>query len=351
VSAATDLSPTAVGFRGLVLTRPRRAAPRRAVLRALTKRGPEKLPDNRARPIRLRWVNAFDAPAITAFGWFASGWFRALVRLWFLFLLTSCSEGSGAGSSAPSEASSGLPIPSVAPLPSPSAVPSATASPPAPEFVPLFDGQTLNGWSVNRSDGDGLPAEQIFTVDADGIHVYAGAEQGSVQPPATLTTTREYSRYVLEFEYKWGTNRFGERAETERDAGVLYHVHTNVSAVWPPSLEMQMGTSELGGRWVTGDAFILGGFTRAVINGQVATEGRFTTSVLAERPHGEWNQLRLRVDGADSARYELNGLELNQLGSFEKWEVERYVPLDRGAIALQAEYAELWYRNVRIQEL
>lgn len=226
---------------------------------------------------------------------------------------------------------------------------SATESP--PEFVSLFDGKSLTGWSINRGEGEGLPAEQIFTVDDVGIHVYAAAEQGSAQPIASLTSEREYSRFVLELQYKWGTNRFGERSETERDAGVLYHVHTDVTRVWPPSLEMQLGTSALDGRWVTGDVFILGGITQAVVNGQVANEGRFRTTVLAEKPQGEWNQLRLEVDADKQAIYELNGIVLNQLQTFKKKVGEEYVTLDRGKVALQAEYAELWYRNVRIAEL
>lgn len=217
--------------------------------------------------------------------------------------------------------------------------------------VALFDGQTLAGWQVARAEGEGLPAEQIFTVDAEGIHVYAGAAQGSAQPIATLVTELEYGHFVLEFEYKWGQNRFGERSDTARDAGVLFHVHTNVSQVWPPSLEMQMGTSDLDGRWVTGDAFILGGSTRATVQGQVATEGRFRTTVRAEKPEGQWNQLRLTVNGSESASYELNGTELNSLGPFEKDMGGAWVPLERGRIALQAEYAELWYRNIRIREL
>jgi hypothetical protein len=217
--------------------------------------------------------------------------------------------------------------------------------------VSLFDGKSLTGWSINRGEGEGLPAEQIFTVDDVGIHVYAAAEQGSAQPIASLTSEREYSRFVLELQYKWGTNRFGERAETERDAGVLYHVHTDVTRVWPPSLEMQLGTSALDGRWVTGDVFILGGITQAVVNGQVANEGRFRTTVLAEKPQGEWNQLRLEVDADKQAIYELNGIVLNQLQTFKKKVGEEYVTLDRGKVALQAEYAELWYRNVRIAEL
>jgi hypothetical protein len=220
-----------------------------------------------------------------------------------------------------------------------------------PQSIALFDGQTLAGWQVARAEGDGLPAEQIFTVDAEGIHVYAGASQGSTQPIATLVTELEYSHFVLEFEYKWGQNRFGERSDTARDAGVLFHVHTSPSQIWPPSLEMQMGTSELDGRWVTGDAFILGGGTRATVQGQVATEGRFRTTVRAEKPEGEWNQLRLTVNGSESATYELNGTELNSLGTFEKDMGGAWVPLDRGRIALQAEYAELWYRNIRLQEL
>ncbi len=209
----------------------------------------------------------------------------------------------------------------------------------------------MHGWSVNRGVGAGLSEEQIFTVDDVGIHVYAGAQQASTQPSATLSTDKEYSKYVLELEYKWGTNRFSDRSSTARDAGVLFHLHTDITAVWPPSLEMQMGTSELGGKWVTGDLFILGDTTQAVVGGKVANGGQFRTSIRAEKMEGEWNQLRLTVDGAASATYEVNGMKLNYLETFKKKQGADYVSLGSGKIAIQAEFAELWYRGIRIKEL
>jgi Domain of Unknown Function (DUF1080) len=217
-------------------------------------------------------------------------------------------------------------------------------------FVPLFDGKTLAGWSVNRGAGDGQPAEEIFTVDDQGIHVYAGAAQGSVQPVATLLTDREYSRFELQLEYKWGTNRFAERANTARDAGVLFHLHGDLTLVWPPSLQMQLGTSELGGEWVTGDVIVLGTTTQAVIDGQVVNTGRYPTRERAEKPEGEWNQVRLSVDADKSATFELNGVVVNHVESFKHQVNGVYLPLERGRLAIEAEWAELWYRNISIKE-
>jgi hypothetical protein len=65
----------------------------------------------------------------------------------------------------------------------------------------------------------------------------------------------------------------------------------------------------------------------------------------------DWNVLELTVHGSKSAEYSVNGTIVNALYDFEcnvsgKWE-----PLASGPIALQAEWADLYFRDVKIKLL
>ena len=47
----------------------------------------------------------------------------------------------------------------------------------------------------------------------------------------------------------------------------------------------------------------------------------------------------------------LNGEIVNEIMNIQKMEGEKLVPLKKGYIGLQAEWAELLYRNIRIKKL
>jgi hypothetical protein len=241
------------------------------------------------------------------------------------------------------------------------------------QWTTLFNGENLDGWTVSRGNEPGQTAEEIFQVTDGMLHVYKGAAQGSAQSIATIRTNDSYGNYVFQFEYMWATNRFVPRANVDRDAGILFHLCNNLNAVWPDSLEFQMGSSPLNGEWVTGDIFMIGSLPRAqttsILSGNNfvfaepemggtrrsigAPNGyeRGRTNVRLDRPT-EWNTIELTVRGATEAEFKLNGVVVNRL-----FDMERNVgggvfqPLDSGPIALQAEYAELFYRNIRLREL
>src|SRR5260221_396905 len=85
----------------------------------------------------------------------------------------------------------------------------------------LFNGKDLTGWTPAPG------AAALFAADllnGEGvIHVYPTQPDQSDQPQATLRTTASYSSYVFHEEYKWGTNRFGSRKQTDRDNGISFH--------------------------------------------------------------------------------------------------------------------------------
>ena len=236
-------------------------------------------------------------------------------------------------------------------------------------FVPLFDGETLEGWKSARSNGDKDWGPYSVNKEEKAIHVYAGQEQGSKQKTDCLNTIKEYSHYILKLEYKWLEKRFAPRTDWDRDAGLLFHVHGNKTKVWPLSLEMQIGESPgdkpdargKNGRFHTGDLFVLGRGLRTdtkregkfwSATGEKQNGGSVRTKKGTEKPKGQWNEMEIQVHGSEKAIFILNGETVLETTNFTQQNKDgEKTPLTKGSIGLQAEWAELLYRNIRIKEL
>ncbi|MFC5049755.1 DUF1080 domain-containing protein [Rubritalea spongiae] len=243
-------------------------------------------------------------------------------------------------------------------------------------FVALFDGETLEGWSSARSTGEGDFGPFSVNKEEKAIHVYAESEANSKEKTDVLNTDKAYSHYILKLEYKWGEKRFAPRTDWDRDAGLLFHVHGDLTKVWPLSLEMQIGESpgdkpngkRAEGRFHTGDLFVLGKDLRTdtpvtdkyedprQVYYDESSEKVTGKSVLArkgtEKPKGEWNEMEIQVHGSEKAVFILNGeVVLKTYNLTQKNEDGDTVPLEEGHIGFQAEWAEVFYRNIRIKEL
>lgn len=235
-------------------------------------------------------------------------------------------------------------------------------------FVSLFDGKTLNGWTSARVLAG---EESAYTVNEEekAIHVYAGREANSPQKTDCLNTEKEFSHFILKLEYKWLEKRFAPREDWDRDAGLLFHVHGDLKKIWPLCLEMQIGESAgdkkggkgSAGRFHSGDLFVLGRDLRVDTKrkgGYYHPEGEskrgrsYPTNLGTEKPKGEWNEMEIQVHGSEKAIFILNGEVVHEIANFTQKNKEgETVPLEKGRIGLQAEWAELMYRNIRIKEL
>lgn len=248
--------------------------------------------------------------------------------------------------------------------------PSAAPAVPTPQWVDLFNGENLDGWIARRGkrgNDTSQTIEEMFRVRDGVIQVYAGAAQDGFQFNGNLYTEQSFSHFHLQIEYRWKENRFRPRHRSVRDAGILFHIHSQPDEVWPPSVEMQLGGGEPGAAYVTGDLWIIGN-TRAKapsIDGKYQPGAPLVefgvsedisrvnlTSVAATKPHGEWNLAEVIVHGSESAKFILNGQLVGTVSDmrFED-ESGQWQPLSSGPISIQAEWAELEYRAIRIQEL
>ncbi|MFK7851793.1 MAG: DUF1080 domain-containing protein [Akkermansiaceae bacterium] len=236
-------------------------------------------------------------------------------------------------------------------------------------FEPLFNGKDLSGWHSMAEKN--VKGTGVFFVDQEekSIRPYAGEEANSEQDIDCLHTEKEFSHFILKLEYKWLDKRFAPRTKADRDAGILFHVHGDLTKIWPHSVEMQMGESnaeKTKGRYTTGDLWVIGKDvqamnrrtgefysprTKPVPVGKDKDYDKSFVQVQNEKPHGQWNEITLTVRGAEEAVFELNGKVVNRIGKMT-YEVDgKRIPLKKGRIGLQAEYAELMYRNIRIKKL
>jgi len=244
------------------------------------------------------------------------------------------------------------------------------------DWVVLFNGKDLTGWTPSPGHA------ALFAVDSmvgePAIHVYPTQADQSEQPQATLRTSQAYSSYVYHEEYKWGTKRFAGRKQNARDNGICFHICNSETAVWPDSLEFQIGATPWGGPgttagdnldWVVGNIFMLVRNTRAqwtyktVSNLQVysptGTKKSIGGTVDYEKAQtdkqrnldSEWNVLELTVHGSKDATYMVNGEVANGMTDMECKVNGTWAPLDKGKLAVQAEFAEVYFRNIKIKIL
>jgi hypothetical protein len=251
----------------------------------------------------------------------------------------------------------------------------------AGEWKPLFNGRNLDGWYKVIRSGISEGTNHLIQVHDGMVHMYKTELEGSPQPSGYMVTSNEFSAYHLRLEYKWGEKRFAPRPKTRRDAGILYHV-VGKDGVWPKSVECQIQENDVG------DIF--------TVHTRLATEADpGTTHIISEvrtneaglvktneslRPmwlpiekggvpyvqgvagdirrvvrnpmneHEGWNTVELIVRG-DEATYIVNGTTNNHATKIEQMVDGKWVPLNKGKIALQLEFAEVFYRNVEIREL
>ncbi len=223
----------------------------------------------------------------------------------------------------------------------------------------LFNGKNFDGWYVAARGMGVLEEQDYFTVKDGMIHAYASHEHLSEQPYAGLITKANYSRYHLTLEYKWGEKKFKPRHDFVRDAGIMYHVFGD-DIIWPNCLECQIQEGDTGDAWIIGSK-ATSKVSKVIRNyapdGEPVTRGgtdprfdRFHRGYCWEVPG--WNKVEVIVDG-DHSIFKVNGRVVNELFDSKRPDPEtgEWIPLTEGKILLQAEGAEIFYRNVIIKPL
>lgn len=232
-------------------------------------------------------------------------------------------------------------------------------------FVPLFNGIDFNDWDMIVRSGDEALARKVFCIDENGVlHFYRDVEDGYATKKPNLnaahgilsTKRTDYSKYILRFEYKWGAKKVNNFTTYQYDAGVFYHC-TKIK-VFPNGLQYQIRFDHLKNRNHTGD--LLGSQSASIqwfskdgktfdfpSNGGTAQPKRKGMRFAkADAPFyglgDQWNQCEIIVMADQYVIHKLNGAVIN---------VATDLPVAAGPIALEAETAELFLRNIEIKEL
>tara|TARA_R110002167_G_scaffold167062_1_gene364213 strand:+ start:1885 stop:2736 length:852 start_codon:yes stop_codon:yes gene_type:complete len=244
----------------------------------------------------------------------------------------------------------------------------------------LFNGEDLSNWDVYigaefkggewnewtkgprlglNNDPDGLFKAEVLNGEPV-IHV-SGKRFGG------LSTHQEFENFHLQLQFKWGEHKYAPKDKSPRDSGLLYHAvgeHGADSGFWMRSQEFQIQEGDTGDYWgcagatfdvpvkVKGADFIydpegeLLHFSPAIARGRHAVK-----SVDPEKPSGEWNTIDLYCFGG-TAIHVINGQKNMVLYNSSQIDTDgKEIPLTNGKIQLQAEGAEIYFKNIRIRPI
>jgi len=256
----------------------------------------------------------------------------------------------------------------------------------AAEFKPLFNGTDLSGWEtyigVPRVDVevDGLAKDstgaysESIGFNKDPLDIFAvvtedgePAVRASGQVNGAFATVDEFENYHYRMQVKWGTKKW-LKDDRPRNSGLLYHGTGEYGpglGAWKISHECQVMETMFGDSYRMGDTYCNitatkpEGGDRFVYDpegpslevGGGKEAGKIVSkSIMAEKPHGEWNTVEIICVG-DKSLHIING-QVNMINTNSHLEVDgQNIPLTKGNIQLQSEGSEVFFRNMEIREV
>jgi hypothetical protein len=231
-------------------------------------------------------------------------------------------------------------------------------APGADGWVSLLNFKNLDGfYTMLEHSGKGVAEKKGMVTFEDGmLHIMGNLVTDEPAEAGYIATDREFENYRLRAEYKWGMKRFPPRLDTKRDNGLLYHL-VGEDKVWPNCVECQIQEGDVCDYFLLGDTQAIAPHGVQVggidVNGQRVNNRKLRDEGGDFEKRDEWNVVEVVVKG-DSSTQMLNGTMLNRLSGFQ-WKDPsaggKYVPLTRGKIAIEIEYAEVWYRRLEIKSL
>lgn len=234
-------------------------------------------------------------------------------------------------------------------------------------YTNLYNGKNMDNWNIMcRDKAEGLP-ERVFTAGENGeMHVFKdfpdqyGFEKNKSGTHCMFFTHESYSRYSFKFDYKWGKKRFNNFDRFQYDAGLYFHVFD--VKIWPKGIEYQVrydhtkNENHTGCIWNSGAKFdwtgtatpenpVLRTYLSQEDGGVAQPHRGGEHKAFADAPfnalNDKWNECEVIVMSNKYAIYKLNGKVVNVLTNLSHSE---------GPIGLQAETAEVFYRNIKIKE-
>lgn len=253
-------------------------------------------------------------------------------------------------------------------------------------WISIWNGEDLKGWHSYLGVPFNIEADSLGnTIEAFGldndplkvIDVVAQEDGNAIRISGVawgmVFTEESYGNYHLKLKVKWGEDMHPPREKGPRDSGLLYHGFGEPGSVnaWSDSQELQIQQGDMGDYWPVGDVAIdipsvplddpyyvyrEGAPLRTYYFAEILNtdtndslaKRRVFKAYNAEKPHKQWNDVELIVLG-DSSIHIVNGKVVMRL--YNSRRMSNKQPLRSGKIMLQSEGAEVFYKDLYLQNI
>ena len=243
-------------------------------------------------------------------------------------------------------------------------------------WISLLNGRDLSGWytMLRKSGRDVAQEKKMVLMEQEMLHVMGNEVTTEPAEPGYLATNQEFENVHIRVEYKWGVKRFPPQSVGKRDNGILYGL-VGADKVWPTCVECQIEETDVG------DYFLVGGvrgiqpehldglFPQGLgLDGWTGSDAKVrpNRALTAAEPTNDrkvkdgnfenlndWNVVEVIWQGDRSAHI-VNGRVVNMISKLEQPDPQnpgQFIPLTRGKIAIEMEYAEIWFRRIEVKSL
>ncbi len=240
-------------------------------------------------------------------------------------------------------------------------------------WISLLNGRDLSGWytMLQKSGKDVAQGRKIVVMEQEMLHILGNEVTSEPAEPGYIATNQEFENVHIRVEYKWGVKRFAPRSETKRDNGILYGL-VGEDKVWPRMVECQIEEGDVGdyflvdgirgiqarhdnglfGQGLTPNGWSAPPATRPGEAPPEPTTGRKIKDGNFENLD-EWNVVEVIWQGDRSAHI-VNGRTVNVVSMLQQPDPQnsgKFIPLTRGKIAIEIEFAEIWFRRIEVKSL
>ncbi|MDO6438161.1 DUF1080 domain-containing protein [Cyclobacterium sp. 1_MG-2023] len=205
------------------------------------------------------------------------------------------------------------------------------------EWISLFDGNSLTGWTGFGKDQPGEAWEA-----ADGVLYFNSGKKDEGASAGDLVTKETFGNFHLQIEWKISENG---------NSGIMFHVQDNGEYDRPyhtgPEYQVLDNDGHKDGQIIThraGDLYDM-----------------IESSEEAAKPVGEWNKTEIIIND-NTLQFFLNGVKTVETtlwddqwkamvaeSKFSKW--EGFAKYKEGKIVLQDHGDDVWFRNIKIKRL
>ncbi len=243
-------------------------------------------------------------------------------------------------------------------------------------WISLLNGRDLNGWysMLEKSGKDVAQSRKIVMMEQEMLHILGNEVTAEPMETGYLATHEEFENVHIRVEYKWGVKRFPPQTLAKRDNGILYGL-VGADILWPTCVECQIEEDDVGDAYLVNgvrgvqprhsDGLFeqapgpngwpnpgIGGEAKQGVPAVEPTTGRKIKDGNFEMLDG-WNVVEVIWQG-DRAAHIVNGRLVNVLTTLQQPDPNqpgKFIPLTRGKLAIEIEYAEIWFRKIEVKSL